>query len=339
MTTMMESRTNTENAFTPPRDIRVVRSFSPLTDDELYSDDEMAMFELTRNAGPGKTCVNVVSPGLHSVLKSESANTETEDQEQTHLSPTREQQSGNAKIAAAKGKLESLLSEGLEHHSQHTVPKFPKRRSSTEQVDGFKAIEDKTDRTLSETPTLVRSLPRDQRMQRMVSARDVTFASSSDRDGTSLGVRSMHVGPSVYTKAASCRSLAYVAEPLSRAPPRRSKDNESALLASLAREASDRYLKVDSDSTHNRTTRPALTRRESSRRLLMRSASKRLVVSEHLPTNIPSHFPSVAICMQSGHGDVDEDHLPRRPRRTKSGQLCHDEDESTVISFANDSEA
>jgi hypothetical protein len=36
--------------------------------------------------------------------------------------------------------------------------------------------------------------------------------------------------------------------------------------------------------------------------------------------SLSSHFPSVAICMQSGHGDTDADLSPRRPMRSRLNQ-------------------
>jgi hypothetical protein len=137
----------------------------------------------------------------------------------------------------------------------------------------------------------------------------------SDGDGQ----RSMQP-KSKFLRASSCHDVYSSARP-SRAPPRRgapprqSKD-ESALLKCLARAASERSFYDEPASS--------LSRQYQSSRHLGRTRSRLHVTKKDTADDaklyLSSHFPSLAICLQSGHGGTDEDISPRRPMLSRQYQ-------------------
>jgi hypothetical protein len=321
--TMQDRKEN----FRPPQEIHVIRPLSPLSafgdeyDEHEFDGDDLMAFSSTDDHLCDR--YGVILPNLNPLLYEKS-------KKDNGIGGDKEIDLSGFKIALLPPpppppNKDSRLSS---QHSSHRVP----RRTQAEDDLRFSSQHSSPRRTQAPPPRY--SSPRESKdagiilkdsdafqvtrrgsLMRQKCVRDLN-SFSSDRNGMS----SQHSMKSEnqFVRAASCRDVFSSSRPR-RAPPsrgalpRRSK-NESALLKCLARAASEHSLNVKpAEALPPR--RPMLSRQYQSARHLGRTQSRLHATKDNTADaaklSLSSHFPSVAMCMQSGHGDSDVS--PRRP--------------------------
>jgi hypothetical protein len=193
-------------------------------------------------------------------------------------------------------------------------PRLPRRTSSISENDDAVILLEDSD-ALQPQVTPRGSLMR----QKCVGNLNTFTRASSDCYGMNKSQRSMQ-SESQFSRAASCHDVFCSARP-SRVPPRRcapsrQSKNESELLKCLARAASERNLDDESASS--------ISRQYQSARHLGRTQSRLHVIkdgtADKAQLSLSTHFPSVAMCMQSGHRYTDADCLPRQPMSSRQYQ-------------------